>query len=191
MRSYSSADAIFCVTAIKTEPCEPWLNVYTRYYGSSRNGFYYYFRADMPVAGTRHRYFGYGAGSPDWSLVQGRQIVWGYADLDGCPPVVTWGLTNRRALALPRINFYREPFTRSGILDPLGNGTHHLYCSVPFCYVVFTALVLPMVRLARWSWCRRRRTRIVGGCDFCGYDLRAHRPGQRCPECGQVIGQRL
>jgi hypothetical protein len=27
-----------------------------------------------------------------------------------------------------------------------------------------------------------------GGCENCGYDLRAHKAGEKCPECGTVIG---
>jgi hypothetical protein len=35
---------------------------------------------------------------------------------------------------------------------------------------------------------RRERRRVRRGlCTRCGYDLRAHRPGQKCPECGTPI----
>ncbi len=37
----------------------------------------------------------------------------------------------------------------------------------------------------------KRRTRLrrlrKGLCLHCGYDLRAHKPGQKCPECGTLI----
>jgi hypothetical protein len=33
-----------------------------------------------------------------------------------------------------------------------------------------------------------RERRNLGLCPNCRYDLRAHQPGQRCPECGTVIG---
>lgn len=33
----------------------------------------------------------------------------------------------------------------------------------------------------------RRRLRASGTCVKCGYDLRAHKPGERCPECGTAI----
>lgn len=43
------------------------------------------------------------------------------------------------------------------------------------------------------SFCLRRRwrTRRVppGCCSTCGYDLRAHSPGQKCPKCGTEIPQ--
>ena len=34
---------------------------------------------------------------------------------------------------------------------------------------------------------RRRRQKCRGLCTNCGYDLRAHRGGERCPECGGPI----
>ena len=63
-------------------------------------------------------------------------------------------------------------------------------CRVIAAPAWFVALVL-----ALWpAWClvtlpaRRRAARIAAGlCAACAYDLRAHRPGQKCPECGRVI----
>lgn len=39
-------------------------------------------------------------------------------------------------------------------------------------------------------WKRRKlgRRRVAGLCASCGYDLRAHRAGEKCPECGAVVG---
>jgi hypothetical protein len=34
---------------------------------------------------------------------------------------------------------------------------------------------------------RKRRKHKAGCCVACGYDLRAHRPGEKCPECGTGI----
>jgi hypothetical protein len=36
---------------------------------------------------------------------------------------------------------------------------------------------------------RRRKQRLVslGACSHCSYDLRAHQPGDKCPECGTTI----
>jgi hypothetical protein len=31
------------------------------------------------------------------------------------------------------------------------------------------------------------RERLIGCCEACGYDLRAHHPGDQCPECGTLI----
>ncbi len=37
---------------------------------------------------------------------------------------------------------------------------------------------------AAWLLRRRNRHRSHGRCPVCGYDLRAHKPGDKCPECG-------
>ncbi len=41
-------------------------------------------------------------------------------------------------------------------------------------------------------WCRKKyhqvQSRAIENlCPICGYDLRAHKPGQKCPECGTEI----
>jgi hypothetical protein len=40
---------------------------------------------------------------------------------------------------------------------------------------------------AWWFFYVRRRRTPAGHCPTCRYDLRAHAPGQKCPECGTVI----
>jgi hypothetical protein len=52
-----------------------------------------------------------------------------------------------------------------------------------------------LILLACAFWCYRRgrerleleRQKAIGRCPVCKYDLRAHKPGQRCPECGTEI----
>ena len=50
-------------------------------------------------------------------------------------------------------------------------------------------LSLPFLALAYVLW--KRLTRLQHGtpglCPICHYDLRAHKPGQKCPECGTEI----
>ncbi len=59
--------------------------------------------------------------------------------------------------------------------------------SVPHSYTtcVFAALSL----LFGWRLFRRWRRPKTGCCPACGYDLRAHKPGDRCPECGTAVAQ--
>jgi hypothetical protein len=45
------------------------------------------------------------------------------------------------------------------------------------------------VRMVRFL--RHRSRRIAGLCPTCHYDLRAHKPGDRCPECGTPIRDAL
>jgi hypothetical protein len=44
---------------------------------------------------------------------------------------------------------------------------------------------VPAVVFFVWSW--RVKPPPPNICTICGYDLRAHQPGQRCPECGTEI----
>ena len=55
---------------------------------------------------------------------------------------------------------------------------------MPFCAAFLTVLLLIGLTF------RRRRKRNAGLCPTCSYDLRAHKPGQRCPECGVLIAVR-
>ena len=51
-------------------------------------------------------------------------------------------------------------------------------------YVVFTAPILIPTILRELREARRRK---AGGCVACGYDLRANRQSNKCPECGARI----
>jgi len=54
---------------------------------------------------------------------------------------------------------------------------------VPVVYAIFLSAAISTALL----WPRWKRRIAAGHCAKCGYDLRAHRPGQRCPECGTPI----
>ncbi len=66
----------------------------------------------------------------------------------------------------------------------------------PFSGVVLASLVLPAtlwgflpVRRLGLRTAGRGQPAAADACDRCGYDLRAHRIGDRCPECGCPIGR--
>jgi hypothetical protein len=74
----------------------------------------------------------------------------------------------------------------------VGNGgaiTRMLY--IPYRSVMllwaFSLVFSPMLWLAGYPRRRRRYRAEHGLCVACGYDLRAHRPGQKCPECGTQV----
>jgi hypothetical protein len=60
---------------------------------------------------------------------------------------------------------------------------HDLYFPLWFPILLTSLpLIRPVVRIVR-----RRKDHKAGLCAACGYDLRTHKPGQRCPECGTIV----
>ena len=53
---------------------------------------------------------------------------------------------------------------------------------IPCSYLALLFAILPLLALR--SIRRRRKLARVGLCKKCGYDLRAHAIGEKCPECG-------
>jgi len=59
---------------------------------------------------------------------------------------------------------------------------------IPYWMLALIFATLPVVSFFFFChWRTEGRRRSHGLCLICGYDLRAHRPGQRCPECGTPI----
>jgi len=56
--------------------------------------------------------------------------------------------------------------------------------TIPLWSIALLTAIAPLV----WTWriVRRRLRRRRGRCVECGYDLRAHPAGRRCPECGRL-----
>jgi hypothetical protein len=104
-----------------------------------------------------------------------------YVQIDGPPPqFACWGVViDRNAYELPS-------WDGMGLKRFLG-----WILVVPMWMAVVPLGVLPVIQTLRMMGHRRRaRREAMGLCPFCGYDLRAHKAGQRCPECGQLIGER-
>ena len=58
---------------------------------------------------------------------------------------------------------------------------------IPDSYLAIVSAIMPAIWLATRKR-RRRKDRLAHGlCLKCGYDLRAHKPGDNCPECGTAI----
>ncbi len=58
--------------------------------------------------------------------------------------------------------------------------------SIPFWFISLI-LLLWILMLAAAQPLRTYLRRYRGRCGSCNYDLRAHRPGDRCPECGTEV----
>jgi hypothetical protein len=110
---------------------------------------------------------------------------------DNGPP--RWMYSNRGMWAevTQRPDLYRAdpgvrcygPIAGFGLFDkpagPPGMGTREVF--VPYW---FLALLTAAGPAAWWHHARRARSRSLGLCSACGYDLRA--TPERCPECGAV-----
>ena len=57
--------------------------------------------------------------------------------------------------------------------------------AIPYWFSLIALGLFPLVTLINK---RRKRTLVRKGlCRQCSYDLRAHAPGDKCPECGTPI----
>ncbi len=102
--------------------------------------------------------------SRDWSYADTSDVIWGF----------------------PRLKLLGCEYAAS----PPGSAVypaHWLY--VPYSYVAILLSIMPTLWLLTRNR-RRRNNRLAHGlCPNCAYDLRAHHPGDKCPECGTPIVQ--
>jgi hypothetical protein len=61
---------------------------------------------------------------------------------------------------------------------------HARIVTFPYWFALLLLSALPAMMCSRWY--RLRACYRRGHCRCCGYDLRAHGTGDRCPECGTV-----
>jgi hypothetical protein len=152
----------------------------------------------------------------DWSLTSYRGTLgfetscW-YGD-DPPPAVLTFKTSKGNSLVQmfpPRRLFDREltteepflhhaPAVRSTIhflaiswsyypVPPGGGYTYHPFVlNVPYAYLV-TLSGLLSIPFGSWVVRTLRYHQVYTLCSTCGYDLRAHTPGEKCPECGKPV----
>ncbi len=81
-----------------------------------------------------------------------------------------------------------EAASYSGDESDGGPGSRHwhdLSVTVPCWFLLLLCVPFPACWLYRRL--RPRENELPGHCRKCGYDLRAHKVGERCPECGTVV----
>jgi len=80
--------------------------------------------------------------------------------------------------------YFHEKYVAWGLNGSKSNYDYQM-ATVPLWFLLLLSLILPI----RWLWLTFRRRKAIDErlCESCRYDLRAHLPGQRCPECGTVI----
>jgi len=175
IRSFWIADVFSCQGEDIQSPSGMWLG--TRYVLSSGRGRFYV------VADYQHPPVRYSKKLTTWSTYYFTQALADFHPMMIMPThgrdyVLFWHGT---LVGRPLISNFRDPTGKSDMLrerdiivpawGPLG-----------LCAGVCGWLVLFPIR-RRWRTARRLRE---GLCLKCGYDLRAHQPGGRCPECGTV-----
>jgi hypothetical protein len=75
---------------------------------------------------------------------------------------------------------------RSGKRDPNSNEIPDMVATWVSITVPHWLIALPLWLLTIVCSLRRQKSARLGLCPKCSYDLRAHAPGSRCPECGKA-----
>ena len=80
--------------------------------------------------------------------------------------------------------------SRSGTIPGFGWTWYPRLRSAPAAFIVDLSYWYPFLfflGIAIYLHRRRMRNSAERACEKCGYDLRMHAPGDRCPECGVAI----
>ena len=84
----------------------------------------------------------------------------------------------------------REPMQLSFLgLKAGGRDMDWKILQVPLWQIALLLGSLPTFIAMKWAWKKHGAARSAarGRCVHCGYDLRAHATGEKCPECGTII----
>ena len=106
---------------------------------------------------------------------------WGWGPYDK-PPIQFLGPSD--SITFPQIAKIWSWFEYRDLGRPVARTNMIRFPYAPPIALTFSAAILLQWAVSKY---RHRRRATTGLCPQCSYDLRAHLPGQRCPECGQVI----
>jgi hypothetical protein len=96
----------------------------------------------------------------------------------------TWTAIRQHGLGFHYGTHTEYATLQMGMLPPITTvWRHYKSLTLPYWIPALLFTGLP----AWWLFLYRRRRPTPGLCPACRYDLRAHAPGQKCPECGTVI----
>ena len=105
------------------------------------------------------------------------------------PAWPTWASHTQRnfSFSLNPVAWYGVGYSKDSDLMGLGRHSESSCITIRYWLILLATLLLPAILASRKFVRHLRRSHQPDLCPSCGYDLRMHAPGQRCPECGQAI----
>ena len=91
---------------------------------------------------------------------------------------------SRRTRLLPALGFY---YTFD---EATGSQPAYFHAEVAYLFLIFLSACVAGIALILRRQCLRVLATAAPECQHCGYDLRAHHLGDKCPECGTLISDR-
>jgi hypothetical protein len=133
-----------------------------------------------------------------WNLTtitaHGNIFILGHQGRLAVPADAPFFMYSRRRML---IRYAEPPRGSVAKIDLLGLKYYEFPPPLAVSWMLVVPLWLPMALCSlgaaygSWCWrqCRGRRTEQYL-CARCAYDLRAHKPGDKCPECGSTVPRR-
>jgi len=128
----------------------------------------------------------FGASNGNYPYTRG-EFNYGKFDLDAARAWESWSYTTSGEEATP--GFRMQWFLGCWYVTTTPGNTFYPahIIHIPYSYLALLSAIMPTIWLVTRKR-RRRKDRLAKGlCLKCGYDLRAHQPGDNCPECGTVV----